>query len=526
MSDISEADPRLSPAAEAPTARAGRRPPSPPPKPERNYDHVRTGRSKAAVKGVIWSTVSSIAPALFGMIVFTATSRALDRADFGLVAFANSIATLAGALVPAGFGEALIQRHEITQRHLSSVFWLCLIFAVVIYIPVCFLAGPIADSMHEPQLFVLIPFLGTRVILGMVGTVPNAILVRMMSFRQMAVRTMVASLAAGIICLGLLWLGFGLWALAVSQLAAAVVTSLGAAFATRWLPDFVFDRKALRELTAFGTFATGYRMLDMLSLDQILIGTLIGPAALGIYSFGRRIFQILNDLIAGALGNASYALLSTLQTDIAKLREAYLFASFTSSVLAFPVFVGLAITADQFIPIFFGHHWIDAVPVVQGFCGIGLLASIGVLQSSLIRSQGQAGLWFYYLVIKQIVTLCYVLMFYSWGINALVTSIVVESFLIWPVAVQMVARILKMSWLEYMSTFAFPALATVFMSAVVLLVKTRVGEMPPIVGLIATVGAGGIAYTAFMALFARRQMAQLAGTVTQRMFGRRRPAAA
>jgi hypothetical protein len=34
--------------------------------------------------------------------VIAATSRVLDRADIGLEAFARSIATYAGALVPAG----------------------------------------------------------------------------------------------------------------------------------------------------------------------------------------------------------------------------------------------------------------------------------------------------------------------------------------------------------------------------------------------------------------------------------------
>ena len=484
------------------------------------FDHVRTGRSRAAVKGVAWSTLSSVAPALFSMLVFAATSRVLDRADFGLVAFAGSIGTFASALVPAGFGEALIQRSAITERHTSSVFWLCVMFAVAIYVPLCLMAAPIAGWMHQPVLFGLIVFLGLRVILGMVGTVPNAILVRSMSFRQMALRTTIASFFAGAICLLLLVMGFGLWALAASQLAAAVVTSLGSYLATRWTPRLIFDRSALRELTAFGTFATGYHMLDILSLDQILIGTLVGPAALGIYSFSRRIYQILNDLIAGALGNASYSLLSSLQADPGKLRQAYLVASFTSSLLAFPVFAGIAVTAGQFIPIVFGHHWIAATTCVQGFCALGLLASVGVLQSSLIRSQGMANLWFYYLAGKQMVTLLYVALFASWGINSLILALVIENYLLWPVTAFAVSRLMRMSMLRYLSTFALPAVGTLAMFGTVTLTRSMFTGMSPLLALGATVAVGALTYMAIIALFGRRHLLEIHALVLKRTLAR------
>lgn len=484
------------------------------------YPHLKVGRSKAAVKGVIWSTLSSVAPALFGMLVFAATSRVLDRADFGLVAFASSIATFAGALVPAGYGEVLIQRHAIDRRHLSTVFWLCVISAAVIYIPVWFLAAPIAAGMHQPALVALIQFLGTRVILGMVGIVPDAILVRSMSFRRMALRTTIVSFIAGAICLLLLFMGFGLWALAVSQLAAAVATSVGAFLAARWFPSLVFDFGALREMTAFGAFATGYRMLDLLSLDQILIGTLVGPAALGIYSFSRRIYQIITDLIAGALSNASYSLLSSLQSDHEKLTRAYLLASFTSSLLAFPVFAGIAMTADQFIPIIFGRHWVAAVPCVQGFCALGLLASIGVLQSSLIRSQGNANLWFYYLAVKQAITLLYVVLFAPWGIAALMLALVIENYLLWPVSVHAVSRLLRLSVPTYLLTFALPAAGTVAMFLAVTWVRAEIIGMPPVLRLATTVAAGALTYMAVIALFGRRHLIELHALVLKRTVAR------
>ena len=479
-------------------------------------DHLRTGRSGAAIRGAAWSVVSSFAPAAFGILVFMATSRVLGPAEFGLVAFAASIATLGTAIAPAGFSEALVQRHNIEKRHLDAVFWLCVGAALLIFAVLAIVAAPVAASFGEPQLQALIPFIGARVIFDMAAAVPNALLVRTMAFRQLAMRTAAASLVAAIGCLILLWLGFGLWALAFSQLATSVVACAGAMLAARWRPNLSFDFTALRELASFGLFASGNRLITMLSVDQILIGSLLGPAGLGIYGFARRIYQILSDLITGALSSVSYSLLSSMQREPAKLREAYLFATFASSVVSFPVFVGLALIADDFVPLAFGNNWVEAVPVVQAFCALGLLASIGVLQASLVKSQGQANLWFYYLVAKQAATILYVLMFYSWGVTALTTAIVIQNYVMWLPAVYMVVRLLGISPWTYLTSFATPILATTLMFAAGYGVKLGLTDATPVLRLLAVIGISGLVYLGTLVVFARKRLLEVKAVVLKR----------
>jgi len=483
---------------------------------EKSLEHVKTGRAGAAVRGAFWSVVSSFAPAAFGMLVFLATSRVLTPAEFGLVAFAASIATLGTAIAPAGFGEALVQRANIDHRHLDTVFWLCVGTALVIYAVLVVAAFPVSAQMGQPVLLALIPFIGARVIFDMAAAVPNSLLIRSMSFKKLAIRTGAASLVAAASCLLLLWLGFGLWALAFSQLASAIVLCVGAMITARWIPGFSFDMDALRDLRSFGIFASGNRLITMLSVDQVLIGALLGPAGLGIYSFARRIFQILSDLITGALGSVSYSLLSSMQHEHDKMREAYLFATFVSSVISFPVFVGLALVADDLVPFAFGQNWTGAITTVQVFCGLGLITSIGVLQSSLVKSQGQADMWFYYLVAKQIATILYVLLFHSWGVDALALAIVILNYLMWIPSVHMVVRILRVSPAAYLASFVLPIIATAFMVGVGYEVKDMMSESEPLLRLALTIGTSALAYCLFLAVFARRRLGQVVAAVAKR----------
>jgi len=479
-------------------------------------DHLTKGRAAAAIKGTLWSLVSSFVPGVLGFLVFLASSRVLSPTEFGMVAFAVSIASVGVAVAPAGFREALIQRQQITAAHLNTVFWLCLGAALVIYAALC-AAGPfIGSAAGQPLLPSLIALVGARIIFDMAAAVPNALIVRTMSFKMLALRTTVASVVTALVCLGLLWAGFGLWALAFSQLAGSIAACIGAMVGARWLPQLQFDRSALRDLRAFGLFSNGNHFITTINIDQLLIGALMGPAWLGIYSFARRIFQILTDLIAGALNLVSYALLSSMQSEPKKLREAYLLGTFASSVVAFPVFAGLALVSADLIPFAFGRSWVAAVPVVQAFCVLGLLTAVGILQSSLIRSQGHANLWFYYILGKQAATVLYIFLFASWGVVALTTSLVILNVLLWLPTLQMVVRLLGISLWTYLRSFALPVLATLTMCACGWLVQHELGTADPLLRLATTIGAAALSYGAVIVVLGRKQIVTLVGFVRRR----------
>ena len=476
---------------------------------DRAYDFTTTGLSRVAIKGVLWSLVTSFAPSIVAGLVFLFTSRSLGPKEFGLVAFASAIATIAGALAPVGFGQAIVQRKVIERRHLDSVFWLCVATSVVFYGILVALAVPLAGWFSQPELSMLLPVLGLRIIFDLIGTVPRAVLGRAMSFDKMAVRTTVASVFGGAVCLVALYLGYGLWALALSQLTLSFTSAIGSIFAAKWRPRLEYDSKAVAELAKFGGFSSATNLITLLNVDQILIGALLGVFPLGLYGFARRIFQILTDVLAGPLNAVSFSLLSSLQNDEARRREAFLFATFLSALLSFPAFAGLAAVADDLVPVVFGAHWVPAIFALQAFSAIGILASIGVLQSSLINSHGNADVWFVYLMIKQVITLVYVLLFYNLGIDALLVSLIAINYGMWIPTLFITARILRLPMLSYVGSFAVPALATGAMLVTVECVRLSLAGWHIELRLIACIMAGAAVYAGVVFLLARDQLGRM-----------------
>ena len=143
---------------------------------EASFAHLREGRARAAIRGAFWAGLNSFAPAVLAAGMFTVTSRYLTPAEYGLVTLAATIAFLAAAIAPAGFGEALIQSRNIGQRHLDAVFWLCVGVAVLIYAGLVLLSPVLAHLMGEHGLLMLIPVVGLRVIFDQAAIVPSSLL--------------------------------------------------------------------------------------------------------------------------------------------------------------------------------------------------------------------------------------------------------------------------------------------------------------------------------------------------------------
>ncbi|MEO1909531.1 MAG: lipopolysaccharide biosynthesis protein [Paracoccus sp. (in: a-proteobacteria)] len=480
-----------------------------------DLSHHQTGRARRAYTGVLWSGVNALLPTASGLIVFLVVSRVISPEEFGFVAFAVAIVGAIGAFSPAGFGDALVQRSELGSPHLNATFWLCLLWGVVLYVLAVVSAGPLSILLDDPMLAVLMPVIGLRLIMDLAAVVPTSLLSRKMEFRQLALRTLISSVVSLVACLLVLWMGYGFWALVMSQLIGALVVCAVSWLSVSWRPTWGVDRQALRDLSRFGGFASGSRLITTINVDQLLIGAFMGSTALGLFYFARRIFQMLNDVLTGALAAVSYPLLSSMQAEPEKLRETYLATTFLSSALSFPIFIGFALVANQVVPLVFGDQWLGAIPALQAFCAIGLLSCIGILQAALIRAKGRADWWMWYQVVQQVLTALVVLVLFPFGITAVVVGIAIKTWLVWPFVATSVGRMIDLSLLRYLAQFLPPLLGSLVMAVVVISLGFWM-EHGTALTLAAQIVAGAVTYGATLLIVAGRRLQALRTTLRKR----------
>lgn len=473
------------------------------------FQHVTKKRGTLAVRGAIWSSINSIVPTILNSLVFIITSRYLMPHDFGIIALTVSIVSFASALTPGALGEALIQKFSITAKLLDTVFWICFSFALSVYLLLYALGEPISHYLNQPEIKPFIPLIALKLVFDLLATVPNALIARSMEFHLIATRTIIATCISAIICITLLYLGYGILALAISQVSTSIVNCIVAFIGARWFPKLHFNLALIRDIVKYGIFASGNRFLQLMNLDQILIGSLIGPAALGIFNFSKRMFQMVNDAVGGSLNSVSHALLSSMQNELSKVKEAFLFATFSSSLIAFPAFVGLAVIVPTLIPYVFGEHWKTAIEPTQWFCLIGLMSCVGVIQASLINSQGKNHWWFYYQLFRQILTVSTIYLMRDFSISAIVMTIAIQTLLCWPITLMMVSRIIHMRLLAYFKQFISPLFASAMMVIIILIAQQFLGISHPLFVLGSSIVIGAITYASTMLLIERKRISIL-----------------
>lgn len=453
-------------------------------------------QSKRAVRATIWAGVNTLIPMVTSFGVLVITSRMLRPADFGVVALASGLAWIGSCLCPSGFGEAIVQRLELTSKHLDSVFWLCMACGCIVYGLEYGFAGYAANFFKIKIIAALIPVVSLKLISDMAAVVPNALIARSMSFYLFAARSLIASILAALITIGLLVEGFGLWALVATQLITSFVNLIAGYLSAGWRPRFTFSFTALKEIASYGAYSSATINVSSLVTqnEQILVGYFLGTAQLGLYNFSKRAIAVLNSVFSGPLGSVAHPMFSGMQNEKERIKRGFLSATFVSSVISFPVFAGLALTSDRIVPLVFGNHWQSAVVFVQIQCALGLLVCIGSLQAGLINSQGKANWWFYYQLFANVTTIIVIAYFARFGVEKMMIALVIRAYAGWFIPVRMTLTLLSIPALEYFLNFRAPIFGLIFMVLAIFLERHVVGGIGIGPGLALDILSGAIAY--------------------------------
>ena len=462
------------------------------------------GHASRAYKGVFWSAVNALYVNAAGFAVFVVLSHRLAPEDFGLSAVSGAAVAFFAIVVPTGYGEALVQRKTLSDAHKDSAFWLSLGFGSLCTGAAVLCGHIVATIYGQPALDMVMPVLASRILFDALGIVPNSLIARTMNFRILVMRTAVTTLAAGVLAVLLALDGRGVWALILSQVATAAL-STGVVFAASgYWPRSLGSRAALRDLSHYGLFATGTRGVQFLSgqADQLLIGLFLGTEAVGLYAFAKRVFTIAIDLTSGVLTAVAHPAFSNAQGDTALVRRGFVRATSFVGLVSFPLFTGLAATAPTLVPTLFGAKWQGAAIPLSMLCVLGIITCIGTLQAALIMSFGKASWWFGYQLVAGVTNVAVYLFAAPYGLRIMIGTFIFKTYLLWPVPVAMTMRLLGMGLTDFMRPLLPPLLASAALYAAVVSVDSLVRAAVPLLRLSAEIPAGALAYLGLLALLA------------------------
>ena len=349
------------------------------------------GRSLAArtVSGFKWAVFTAGGQAVLSLAIAMVLSRLLEPEDFGQFAIALIFLNLAGTAGRQSFGPALIQRFELTERHVATGFTVSLAIGALLAAALYWLAPLVGSLAGEPQVAPILRVLALAAFLAGPGVVSEHLLRRDLRFRQlMGAAILSQAIGNGLVAIAMAMLGFEVWALVWAVIARQAVFTL-VVIACRPPPGLLFARRETGELLRTGTGFSFIAFFNVISEQGVhfVVGRTLGAASLGFYTRAFRLALVPASL-SPALGNVLLPAMARRQYRTERLETVHLNGVEMLLLAAVPASLAIAVIAPEVVAIVLGPQWDAAVPALQILALTGAAPTCNALHVSAIRAIG------------------------------------------------------------------------------------------------------------------------------------------
>jgi PST family polysaccharide transporter len=186
------------------------------------------------------------------------------------------------------------------------------------------------------------------------------------------------------------------------------------------------------------------------NIDYLVIGRLLGPAALGVYSLAYKLVTWPVLKISHVTLRVAFPAFSRLQHDDEAMRRSYLRLIAVLALVVFPLLVGLAVLGPEAIPLIFGAKWQAAVAPTQILCLAGMIKAVNCSVGSIFMSRGRPDLELKTNLLGTLLLGGFVLGGVRWGVPGVAAAVLFAGLIGFPIQQTVANRLIRLRWASYL----------------------------------------------------------------------------
>ncbi len=277
--------------------------------------------AQSAVSGASRLFLASITVQLIGLGSSIIVARHLMPLDYGTVAVAQTSLALAQILGGLGLAPAIAAGRLRDPGNLAAASILLTGFGFVLSLAFAIASPAIASWFSLREASLLLRVAGLSLPLSFAAVVPMALLQRELAFGRLGALAVVPQLLTSVLAVWLAIRGAGAWALVVPGLVAALCSSIWSNLHVRRL---IWSRPKISGLSGViheSGSLIGFQALNYAARqgDNLIIGKLLGPIELGVYSFAYGQLTRPLSLITGTVSSALVPTIGRITNDRERL---------------------------------------------------------------------------------------------------------------------------------------------------------------------------------------------------------------
>lgn len=449
--------------------------------------------NQEVVSGIKWTSMSTFGRRIMALLVNIVLARILAPADFGLVAMAAVVMGFIDIFKDLGTGAALIQRKEVGEGLLSSIFWFNVGFGLFATAATALCAPLVSAFYHEPRLTPILIGMSVSFLLSALTIVHNCLLQRNMAFVTLAKIEVVSALLSYAVAIAAALLDQGVWSLVYQVVTNSVVYLTLIWFASQWKPKLLFIWSELRSVMHYSLNLAGYNIFYYFAqnVDNFLIGRYLGTEALGYYDLAYRLMTFPMQAISAVFSKVMLPYYAKAQQDLPRFREGFMRAARGIAFVTFPLMLGLLALRSPFVLTVFGPKWAPVATLLALFAPLAALRSILTTTGSIYMAMGRADTQLRWGVFSNLFTIGGLVIGLAWGINGVAAGFTIASLLLMYHNFKIPLGLIGMSVTELAAGLGATTLCSILMFLIICVLDLLIGEHLPhavLLGLYVVVG--------------------------------------
>jgi len=382
------------------------------------------------ISGMIWVGVQKFGTLIITFLSNIILARLLTPDDYGMVGMLAIFIAISNAFIDGGFGSALIQKSNPSQKDYSTVFYWNIFLGVVLY-EILFIAAPFIEQFYDDivGLSIVLRVQGIVLIINAITIVQFNQLRKLMNFKLLA-RINVASALISVACaIVMAFLDFGVWSLVGQQIVLSISNCILLWFYCRWRPTERFSMHSLKELFAFGSFMMFSSLVNTIgsNINGLLIGKFFSAGTLGYFTQAKKLEDVSSIGLLNVVEQVTYPMLVEVKSDHNKM--AIVLSRFNSALLGLtmPLLYLLILMASPIIVFLFSERWLPSAPILQILAVHGIFICMQGANYNAIAAIGKSKTLFQWTLIKRFGGIAIIVgLLLSFGFNGLLWGIVLN----------------------------------------------------------------------------------------------------
>ena len=354
--------------------------------------------ARRVISGVGWGAATTAGTMVLRTVQMVLIARMLPPGEMGLYALANLALNFVGVFADAGLTQAIVARRVTSRAVLSSVCWTNLVVSATAAAAIVVAAPALAHLQGEPRLEAPLAWSAVTFVCFAATQPFLSLLQRELDFRATGLAELIGATVGAVGAVAMVHEGLGVMGLVFGQVLYAAVRGFVLWFYGRHLfsPDLHWRFGETWPFLRLGLYQMGDRVIGFVNarLDQLLIGSIAGAEALGIYALAWSLvvepIYRLNPIVT----NVAFPALAHKQDDKAALQRGFLLMTRALTTINAPIMLGIAATAPVCVPVLLGPEWQSAIPLMQVLAMVGLARGILNPTGALVAAVGRPDLSF------------------------------------------------------------------------------------------------------------------------------------